>query len=95
MDNITKGREDMSAILTFAATEAKQKFGEMMDAAQGGPVIINKSGRPRAVMVSFEIYNKLQEYEDRYWATKAEEGVKSGFMGPEETMNYLREKMNG
>ena len=85
----------MSAVLAFAATEAKQKFGEMMDAAQSGPVMINKSGRPRAVMVSVEAYNKLQEYEDCYWAAKADEGVQSGFMGPEATMKYLREKMNG
>ena len=81
--------------LAFAATEAKQRFGEIMDAAQKGPVVINKSGRPRVVMISVDTYNKLQDYEDRYWAAKAEEGVKSGFMGPEATMKYLQEKLNG
>lgn len=95
MNNMAKGRDDMSAVLAFAATEAKQKFGEMMDAAQSGPVVINKSGRPRAVMVSFEAYNKLQEYEDRYWAAKADEGLKSGFLGPEATMKSLQKLLNG
>ena len=85
----------MSAELAFAATEAKQKLGEIMDAAQKSPVIINKSGRPHVVMMSVETYYKLQEYEDRYWATKAEEGVQGGFMGPEATMKYLQEKLNG
>ena len=85
----------MSAELAFAATEAKQKLGEIMDAAQKGPVIINKSGRPHVVMVSVDTFNKLQEYEDRYWAAKAEAGVRSGFMGPEATMKYLQEKLNG
>ena len=85
----------MSAELAFAATEAKQKLGEIMDAAQKGPVVINKSGRPHVVMVSVETFNKLQEYEDRYWAAKAEAGVRSGFMGPDATMKYLQEKLNG
>jgi len=86
---------NMSAELAFAATEAKQKLGEIMDAAQKGPVVINKSGRPHVVMLSVETYSKLQEYEDSYWAAKAEEGIKSGFMGPEATKKYLQEKLNG
>ena len=81
--------------IAIAATEANQKFGEMLDAAQHGPVVINKSGRPRAVLVSFEAYNKLQEYEDRYWAAKADEAVKSGFLGPEATMKSLQKLLNG
>lgn len=85
----------MSAELSFAATEAKQKLGEIMDAAQKGPVVINKSGRPHVVMVSVETFNKLQAYEELYWAAKAEAGVRSGFMGPEATMKYLQEKLNG
>jgi len=85
----------MSAELAFAATVAKQKLGEIMDAAQKGPVIIHKSGRPHVVMVSIETFKKLQEYEDRYWAAKAETGGHSGFMGPEATLKYLQEKLNG
>lgn len=84
----------MPTELAFSATEAKQKLGEIMDAAQKSPVIINKSGRPHVVMLSVETFNKLQEYEDRYWATKAEDGVRSGFMGPEATMKYLQEKLD-
>ena len=85
----------MSVELAFAATEAKQKLGEIMDAAQKGPVVISKSGRPHVVMISIETYNKLQEYEDLYWAAKAEEGIRSGFIGSEATMKYLQEKLNG
>ena len=85
----------MSTELAFAATEAKQKFGEIMDAAQKAPVVVTKSGRPHVIMLSIETYTKLQEYEDQYWAAKADEGVKSGFLGPEATMKYLLEKMNG
>ena len=85
----------MSTELAFAATEAKQKFGEIMDAARKSPVIINKSGRPHVVMLSIETYNRPQEYEDQYWEAKADEGVRSGFLGPEATMKYLLEKLNG
>ena len=81
--------------IEFAATEAKQKFGEVMDAAQKSPVIINKSGRPHVVMLSVEAYNRLQEYEDHYWEAKADEGVRSGFLGPEATMKSLLKLLNG
>ena len=85
----------MSTELAFAATEAKQKFGEIMDAAQKAPVVVTKSGRPHVVMLSVEAYNRLQEYEDQYWAAKANEGVRSGFLGPEATMISLQKLLNG
>jgi hypothetical protein len=31
--------------MQVTATEAKNRFGQMLDAAQAGPVIIEKSGR--------------------------------------------------
>ena len=57
MDNITKGRDEMSAVLAFAATEAKQKFGETtgaspnalygQSAAQPGQGTLKKQEEPR------------------------------------------------
>lgn len=45
---------------TMAALEAKNRFGELLDAAQREPVTIEKHGRAVAVMVSAEDYKELE-----------------------------------
>lgn len=76
------------------ASEAKQRFGQILDAARIKPVIIEKSGREAVVMISIERFRELQAMEDAYWIAQAEEGIKSGFMGPENTAHFLKEKMD-
>lgn len=44
----------------FSATNAKQSFGKMMDAAQQEPVMIIKQGRPFAVILSMQTYHAMQ-----------------------------------
>jgi len=46
---------------TFPATEAKNKFGELLEAAYREPVEISKKGRPVAVLLSLEAYEEIQE----------------------------------
>ena len=45
---------------SMAALEAKNRFGELLDAAQREPVTIEKHGRPVAVMVSAEEYGEIE-----------------------------------
>lgn len=45
---------------TFSARDAKNRFGEVMDAAQAGPVMIEKHGRPSAVVLSNVEYEALE-----------------------------------
>ena len=44
----------------ISATEAKNKFGQVLEMAQAGPVRIQKNGRDVAVMLSPEQYAALQ-----------------------------------
>lgn len=44
---------------TVTATEAKNRFGQVLDMAQAGPVRIQKSGRDVAVVLSAEQYATL------------------------------------
>lgn len=44
----------------MAAGDAKNRFGELLDAAQSEPVSIEKHGRPVAVVVSAEDYKELE-----------------------------------
>jgi prevent-host-death family protein len=46
---------------SFTATEAKNRFGELLEAAHRAPVEIDKKGRPVAVLLSFDTYQKMQE----------------------------------
>jgi prevent-host-death family protein len=45
---------------TVASTEAKSNFGALIDTAQREPVMIEKKGRPVAVMMSHEEYRNYE-----------------------------------
>ncbi len=42
-----------------SATEAKNKFGQMLDECQHSPVVIEKAGRRRGVLLSATQYDQL------------------------------------
>lgn len=44
----------------ISATDAKNRFGQMLEMAQAGPVRIQKNGRDVAVVLSPEQYSALQ-----------------------------------
>ena len=47
------------------ANEAKTQFGNMLLNVQRAPVQINKNGKPVAVMVSIEDYERIEEMKIR------------------------------
>ncbi|MDA0765451.1 MAG: type II toxin-antitoxin system Phd/YefM family antitoxin [Verrucomicrobia bacterium] len=46
-------------MITFTANDAKNKFGEVIDAALQGPVSITKHNRPSVVVMSDAQYQSL------------------------------------
>lgn len=66
-----------------SATEAKQRFSALLDAAQREPVVIRKQKRDVAVLMSAADYERLcahsieefQRYADRIGARAAERGL--------------------
>ena len=50
----------MSGMKEVAARDAKNRFGQLLDAAQREPVRITRSGRGIAVMLSVEQYERLR-----------------------------------
>ncbi|MEN0087493.1 MAG: type II toxin-antitoxin system Phd/YefM family antitoxin [Pseudomonadota bacterium] len=53
---------------TFTATEAKNRFGELLDATKNGPVRIQKNGRDVGILVApedFKATNDTPKGEDR------------------------------
>jgi prevent-host-death family protein len=49
----------MPEAVTTSATDFKQHVGKYLDVARTGPVIIEKQGRPAAVLISVEEYEAL------------------------------------
>jgi prevent-host-death family protein len=83
---------------TFTAADAKNRFGELLDAARREPVSIERHGRPVAVMISHEEY---AAYADAYDALlrdrikQAEDDVRQGDVVDGETFfSALRARLN-
>jgi prevent-host-death family protein len=45
--------------MTLSATEAKNRFGQVLEQAQQRPVFIEKAGRRHSVVMSVEMYDRL------------------------------------
>ncbi len=50
----------------ISATDAKLRFGYVLKQVEKGDVIVVSRGRPKAVIVSYEEYQKIQELREKY-----------------------------
>ena len=56
-----------------------------------GPIIIEKSGNPAAVMISYEEFIRLNELENMILLSKAVEAAKDGFLNEAESLDWFNE----
>lgn len=84
--------------MNINATIFKQRLGQYMDIAETTPVIVQKSGRPKSVLISHALYQYFlkfqEEMEDLYWLQRAKKNEAEGFMGVEETDKFLKNLLN-
>ncbi len=52
---------------TYNASEARNKFAEIIDIARRDPVAISKKGRVVSVILAKEDYERYQYMEEQYW----------------------------
>jgi prevent-host-death family protein len=45
---------------TVSSIDAKNRLGQLLDAAQRAPVTVTKKGRPTAVVMSIEDYERMR-----------------------------------
>jgi antitoxin Phd len=45
---------------TISSLDAKNRFGQLLDAAQRAPVTVTKKGRPAAIVMSIEDYERMR-----------------------------------
>ena len=74
------------------ATDIKNHFGQYLEESSLGPVFIEKTGRPVAVMLSSKEYERLTALEDAYWTQKAIKAEKTGYIGKKGSMEFLKSK---
>jgi len=69
--------------MQVTATEFKNRLGRYLDLAETDPVVVEKSGRVKSVLISNSMYEKFLAYEDAYWANKASQAEEEGYLGTE------------
>lgn len=84
---------------TIDATDARNKFGELIDLARREPIQIKKNGRPSVIMIAFEDYQKLakkiEKLEDMLDILEAENAEKEEFAGAAVSEALLERIRNG
>ncbi|TLY47846.1 MAG: type II toxin-antitoxin system Phd/YefM family antitoxin [Gammaproteobacteria bacterium] len=77
-------------MLTLGAREAKNEFGRMLDAAQSETVLIEKKGRPVAVVLSIKDYQSLEAAQDKLWEMLAKTSEIDGLVSEKESADFLK-----
>jgi len=70
-----------------SATQLNKHSGYYLNQAIKEPVIIEKTGQPIAVIVSYDLYFKL---EDAYWGGRAIEADKEPSLGVKASTTFLK-----
>ena len=82
----------------FTAKEAKNRFGQLLDAAQREPVTITKNGRAVAMMLSASDESMIAAVEgfleERYWGERIAEAERGGYIGARESNRIMSEALN-
>lgn len=82
----------------YSAADAKNHFGEMLDAAQREPVVIEKHGRPVGVVVSHEDFEDFQAAKLELLKIEIEKGLAAAREGRtvdgETAMRAIRQRLH-
>lgn len=85
--------KSMIGISIETATYVKQNFAASVTSAQLDPIVIHKSGKPNAVLLSFNEYQRLLVLEDHLCALCAQEAAKGGYLDQEESNAFLQNRL--
>jgi len=80
-------------MITVPATDAKQHFGEYLNTALYEPVMVQKSGKPVAVILSAKEYERLVALEDAMLVRHVKEAEARGYLGAEGSADLLGQLM--
>ena len=65
-------------MMNVSSNEFKKQMGSYLSSMQDGPIQIERSGKPVAIVLSPSEYAYLQELEEQYWVARADAATSSG-----------------
>ena len=82
----------------FTVSDARRRFGVLLETARREPVTITKNGRAAAIMLSAsdkELIAIVERFlEERYWRERIAEAERGGYTGARESNRILSEALN-
>lgn len=83
---------------SFTASDARRRFGRLLEKARREPVMITKNGRAVAMMLPAsdkELIAAVKGFlEERYWGERIADAERGGYIGARESNHILREALN-
>ena len=83
---------------SFTASDARRRFGWLLEKAQREPVTITKNGRAVAMMLSASDDGMIAAVEgfleERYWGERIADAERGGYIGARESNRILSEALN-
>lgn len=79
---------------TITATEAKNRFADLVDLARTEPVTITRNDRAVAIVLSPAEYARLTTSDDAYWGEQAKRASVRDFISPTESQEFLNTILN-
>lgn len=79
---------------TLTATDAKNRFAELVDLARIEPITITRNDRAVAIVLSPAEYSRLTASDDAYWGELASQTKSSDLLSPTESQTFLNNLLN-
>lgn len=83
---------------SFTASDARSRFGRLLETVQREPAVITKNGRFAAVLISASdksLTAAIEEFlEERCWGKRIARAERSGYLGVEESPSILNDALN-
>ncbi|HEW98638.1 MAG: hypothetical protein DRR16_31455 [Candidatus Parabeggiatoa sp. nov. 3] len=78
--------------MNINVTELENRVGQYIQAVVTEHIVIEKTGNPIAVIMSYTDYERLNKFEEAFWASKAIEAEKSGYLGDKSLSELMKIK---
>lgn len=75
-------------------SDFRSRISDYLGNLSVSPVVLERNGKPAAVVLSYAEYQRLQDLEDAWWGERAQAALESGLVGHEEAMQYLQGKLD-
>jgi prevent-host-death family protein len=79
---------------SITATEAKNRFADLVDQARTEPITITRNDRAVAIVLSPTEYARLTVSDDAYWGEQAKKISTDDFHSAEESQAFLNTILN-